>query len=226
MKILKSEDGIALITALMFTALSLVMCLSLLYIVTTGTKSSGALKRYRTSIEAAYGGTDILVKDILVSSFGFRDYSATHPGTNFPTYLRSTMGTLASGATVSDCMRQRLASPTRLWTGNCVQNNINPKSGPDITFQLNASTTTPFTVYSKIVDTMERSFIVLEGSTKKTVVIAGNSDTSSIVLEGGGTTEAGSVTVPHYPYVYRLEVQGERQQNANEKSNISVTYAY
>ena len=226
MNLLKKEDGIALVTSLMFTVLALVMCMSLLYLVTTGAKSTGALKRYRTSIEAAYGGTDILVKDILVSSFGFRDYSSTHPGTTFPVYLKSTMGSLASGATVSDCMRQRLTKPTKLWSGSCVQNNLNPKIGPDITFQLNAANSTPFTVYSKIVDTMERHFDVLDGGTKKKVTIAGNSDTSSFVLEGGGTTEAGSVSVPHYPYVYKVEVQGERTQNASEKSNLSVTYAY
>ena len=72
----------------------------------------------------------------------------------------------------------------------------------------------------------ERKFLVLDGGTQKTVVIAGNSDTSSFVLEGGGTTEQGAVTVPHYPYVYRMEVQGEREQNAQEKSVISVMYAY
>jgi len=73
---------------------------------------------------------------------------------------------------------------------------------------------------------MERKFLVLDGSTQKTIVIAGNSDVSSFVLEGGGTTEPGAVTVPHYPYVYRLEVQGEREQNATEKANLSVMYAY
>ncbi len=226
MKILNNEKGIALITALMFTVLSLVISMSLLYMITSGAKTSGSLKRYRTSVEAAYGGTDLLAKDILVSSFGFRDYSATNPGTSFPTYLKSTMGTLASGATVSDCMRQRLANPTRLWTGSCVSTSLDPKSGPDITFKLNAANNSTFIVYSKIVDTMERKFQVLDGSTKKTVVMAGNSDTSSFVLEGGGTTEPGAVTVPHYPYIYRLEVQGEREQNSNEKSNISVQYAY
>ena len=226
MKCLHNENGIALITALMFTVLSLVICMSLLYMITSGTKASGAVKRYRTSVEAAYGGTDILTKDILISSFGFSDYSSTHPGTSFPDYLKSTMGTLAGDATVSDCMRQRMSTPTRLWTGICAAPNLNPKIGPDITFKLNATASSPFMVYSKIVDTMERKFLVLDGGTQKTVVIAGNSDTSSFVLEGGGTTEQGAVTVPHYPYVYRLEVQGEREQNAQEKSVISVMYAY
>lgn len=226
MKYIHDNKGIALVTALMFTALALVISMSLLYLVTTGTKTSAAMKRYKTSTDAAYGGTEILVKDILISSFGFRDYSATHPGTNFPTYLQSTMGTLASGSTVSGCMRQRLTNPTRLWTGSCISTNLNPKSAPDITFKLNASSSSPYTIYSKIVDTMERKFLVLDGSTPKTVVIAGNSDVSSFVLEGGGTTEPGAVTVPHYPYVYRLEVQGEREQNATEKANLSVMYAY
>jgi hypothetical protein len=74
---------------------------------------------------------------------------------------------------------------------------------------------------------MERRFHVLEDSgTVKTVVIAGNSDTSTILLEGGGSGEGGGVTVPHYPYVYRIEVQGEKQQNPLEKAKVSVMYAY
>lgn len=226
MKYINNENGVALITALMFTVICLVISLSLLYLVTTGTKTSAALKRYKTSMDAAYGGTEILVKDIIVSSFGFRDYSSSHPGTTFPDYLKLTMGTLSGNATVSDCMKQRLQNPTRLWTGSCASPSINPKLDPDITFKLNATSSTPFVVYSKIVDTMERKFLVLDGGTPKTVIIAGNTDTSSIVLEGGGTTEPGGVTVPHYPYVYRLEVQGEREVNASERANLSVMYAY
>jgi hypothetical protein len=56
--------------------------------------------------------------------------------------------------------------------------------------------------------------------------MAGNSDTTNFSLEGGSTTDGSGVTVPHYPYMYRIEIQAERSQNPAEKSKISVQYAY
>jgi hypothetical protein len=225
MKRIKNEKGIALVTALMFTALSLAICMSLLYMITAGVQTSGALKRYRTAMDATNGGTEITVKDLINASFGFKDYSSATK--TFPTYLKGEMGTLAAGANVSDCMRERLTTPKRLWSVACADPDLNPKNGPDVSFQLNAVAGAPYTVYSKIVDTMERRFLVLDDSgVANTVIIAGNSDTSTYSLEGGGTTEGGMVTVPHYPYVYRIEVQGEKQQNSLEKGVVSVIYAY
>jgi len=226
MRYFENEKGVALVTALMFTALALVISLSLLYLVTTGIQTSAALKRYRTALDATYGGTEIMVKDVINSAFGFADYSSSHAGANFPDYLKSTMGTLATNASVSDCLHQRMTLPRTKWSGNCANVNLNPKNAPDVSFQLGSTTGTPYIVYSKLVDTMERKFLVYEGGSSKTVTIAGNSDTSTFSLEGGSTTEGGGVTVPHYPYVYRVEVQGERVQNPQEKAKVSVMYAY
>lgn len=71
---LRNEKGVALVTSIMFTALALVICASLLYIITTGIQATGALKRYKTALEATYGGTEIMLKDIVNASFGFNDY--------------------------------------------------------------------------------------------------------------------------------------------------------
>lgn len=226
MRCIQNQKGVALITALMFTALAFVLCLSLLYMITVGIQSSAALKGYRTALDATYGGTEITVKDLINTSFGYNDYLATHLGATFPDYLVSKMGLLATSATVSDCMHERLTLPRTQWSASCRDTSLDPKKNPDVSFELNATSGTPYIVYSKIVDTMERKFVVLDGATQKTVVMAGNSDTSTISLEGGSTTEGGQVTVPHYPYVYRLEIQGERKQNPKEKANVSVMYAY
>lgn len=226
MSCIRNQKGVALITALMFTALSLVLCLSLLYIITVGIQSSGALKSYRTALDATYGGTEIMVKDIINASFGYNDYLSLHAGATFPDFLKTTMGSLAANATVSTCMNERLTLPRSQWSSACSDVTINPKDAPDVSFELNAASGSPYIVYSKIVDTMERKFLVLDGSTQRTVVMAGNSDTSTLSLEGGSTTEGGQVTVPHYPYVYRVEIQGERKQNPLEKANVSVMYAY
>jgi hypothetical protein len=227
MRFIGNEKGIALVTSLMFTMLALVMTMALLYIVTTGIKTSGALKRYKTVSEAAYGGTEIVVKDLIAASFGFNDYLAANPGTTFRSYMKDTYMVNLSNPDVSDCMQIKLTTPRSQW-GSCSA-SFNLHDAPDVTFNLNAASNSPYTVYSKIVDTMERKFLTYDTTSKvsTTVTIAGNSDTSSVgALEGGSTTEGAGVTVPHYPYMYRIEVQGERSANALEKSNISVLYAY
>ena len=226
MRCIRNQKGVALITALMFTAISLVLCLGLLYIITVGIQTSGALKSYRTALDATYGGTEIMVKDLVNTSFGYNDYLSVNVGATFPDYLKSKMGLLASSATVSDCMNQHLTLPRTQWSATCKDTTLEPTKNPDVTFELNATSGSPYKVYTKIVDTMERKFLVLDGTTQKTVVMAGNSDTSTLSLEGGSTTEGGQVTVPHYPYVYRIEIQGERKQNPLEKANVSVMYAY
>ncbi len=69
MRCLRDEKGVALVTSIMFTALALVMSLSLLYIITAGIQATGALKRYKTALDATYGGTELMLKDILNASF-------------------------------------------------------------------------------------------------------------------------------------------------------------
>lgn len=223
---INNENGIALITSLMFTVISLIISIALLYSIMGGINATGAIKRYRTATEAAYGGTEIVLKDIITKSFGFNDYLAANPSASFSSYMTNSMGLLSS-PTFSSCMQQRLTQPSSQWTGACANTDINPKNSPDVSFILNAASGSPYIVYSKVVGTMTRTFLEIDSSgASKTVVIAGNSDTSSVSLDGGSTTDGGGVTVPHYPYIYRIELQGERQNSPVEKSIISVLYAY
>lgn len=231
MKHINNENGIALVTSLMFTMLTLVITMTLLYLVTSNIKTSGAVKRYRTTTEAVYGGTEIVVKDLISASFAFANTSsATNPYSTYMTNRFASTGNYSP--TFSNCLRAKLTSPKSKWTTACSNSALDPKSGTDITFVLNSASGTPFAVYSKIVDTMERKFTVLEtyssngAKRSKTVTIAGNSDTSSTALESGSTTDGSGVSVPHYPYMYRIEIQAERQQNATEKAKVSVQYVY
>jgi len=235
-KTVYNNNGFALITALLFTVLSLVITMALLYMVTAGIRTSAALKSYRTTTEAAYGGTDILVKDLITHTFGFHDYSSSTM--SFRKYMTdSTTGYMHNLNTVSmaDCFRIKLTAPKSKWPAACTADTtLDATKSSDVSFNLNSASGTPFTVYSKIVDTMDRKFSVVElyssasGPAKrtKTITMAGNSDTSATGLEGASTTEAAAVTVPHYPYMYRIEVQAQRSENANEKAKISVQYAY
>lgn len=226
MKILHNENGIALITSLMFTVLSLVITMALLSMITASIRTTGAIKRYKTTTEAVYGGTDIMVKDLISASFAFHDYSIAHPGTNFNTYMKDNYMVNLSSPSVSDCLRIKLTTPKNQWSAACSDVSLNAKKSFDVSFNLNAASGQPFVVYSKIVDTMERKFTVMRNHSSVTVTMAGNSDTSIFGLEGGSTTDGSGVAVPHYPYLYRVEIQAERQQNPSEKAKISVQYAY
>jgi hypothetical protein len=230
MRILHNEKGIALITSLMFTVLSLVMTMALLSMITAGMKSSGAMKRYKTTNEAAYGGMDIILKDLITANFGHKDETASG-------YLASMNGYLGNlvdnnSLTLSTCLQEKLKFPKSQWSASCKTDvSLNAKSAFDVSFNLNATplpgqTAQPYTVYSKIVDTMDRKFVVFRNHSSITITQAGNSDTSTFALEGGSTTDGAGVSVPHYPYMYRIEIQAERAQNALEKSKISIQYAY
>jgi len=202
--LIRNKDGIVLVTSLMLTLISLTIVMALLYMVTQGVKSSGQLRKYRTAVEASYGGTDILVKDIMPTIM--QNYSSSS--------FKTTMEGAYTGVNLqmlSDpkCIQKKLSKNTASWPSGC-SNTPNPKQSPDMQITLNSTSGSPFIVSSKIVDT-----------------VAGNSDTSGLQLEGSGVAESSSLLTPqHIPFIYRMEIQGERQGNSTAQANIEVLYAY
>lgn len=225
MKILHNEKGIALVTSLMFTAITLVITMALLYMVTASTRSSGALKRYKNVTEAAYGGTDIVLKDLISASFAYSDYSARNPGTSFTSYMKDNYMVNLNTPNVSACLKTKLMTPKSQWPAACLNVTNDIKNSWDVSFNLNAATGPPYNIYSRIVDDMGHKLSVFQNLSSRTVTIAGNSAVTLYSLEGTSVTEASGATVPHYPYIYRMEVQAERSNSA-EKSKITVQYAY
>jgi hypothetical protein len=203
-KAIQNEDGIALVTSLMLTLISMTMILALFYIMTAGIQSAGAQKRYKTSLEAAHGGAEIALKDIVPTIM------RNAQNINLVTQVQSDFaGVNLEVITTQDCMRSKLTSVTRTWPAGC-SSASNPKQLPDMAMTLQSSAGNEFKVYAKIVDTVK-----------------GNTDTSGLQLEGSGVSESSPVLTPqHLPYVYRLEIQGERKDNAQEQANISALYAY
>lgn len=200
---LKNNKGIALVTSLMLTLISLVIILSVMTLITSSIKRTGAQKRYKTAMEAAYGGTDIVLKEIMPYILKNMDSVNLGPG------LQGQYDAGWLSVTSDLCLREKLTKRTDQWNVACNQ-TLNPKVSPDLTFSLTSLKGMPFTVYTKIVDST-----------------SGNTDTSGLQLEGAGVAESTSVLSPqHQPYVYRLEIQGERSTNATEQSNLSVLYAY
>jgi hypothetical protein len=197
-----NQKGIALVTALMLTLISLAIISALLIMILRGVQTSASEKKYRTALEATYGGTEITMKD--VTPLVFQGYSGAQLSAKFAGVDDMTF---PSGTA---CFHQKLTLPTSLWSSSCSQ-TLNPTSSPDVSFKLKGinNSNAPYTVYAKYVDST-----------------IGNTDISGLQLEGSGVAEASAIITPkHFPNVYRLEVRAERSATT-EQANISVLYAY
>jgi len=197
----KNEKGIALVTALLLTLIGLAIILAAVYFVIQGTKMSGFQKKYATALEASHGGVEIVTNEIIPKTIGGTALSSLGNYSNM----------LYANPANDSCFTAKLTTATNLWNPSC-SSTLNAYPNPDITLTLNGVPPQPnLTVYVKIVDT-----------------VPGNTDTSGISLLGGGVVDAqsGIITPQHFPYMYRVEVQGQRQTNPDEKANLSVVYAY
>jgi hypothetical protein len=212
-----NNKGIALVTSLLFTLISLGIVMALLTIVTQGTRVSGANKSYKTAIDAGYGAVDIVTRDILPSIFS-GNYDDIYRG-----HLADAIS-LSLAYPLGACFTQKVGSSTPLWTACSGQPTSSlPKQSTDLTFNLKA-TNDPvgYKVYTKITDTRC-------GGDTAAGQPCSNSDTSGIdYLDAGSgvASSSGSVTPQHRPAYYRIEVQSERASNPKEKSQLSVLYAY
>ena len=220
MKYLRNEDGIALVTALMFTLICLAMIMTLMYYVLTATKMSATQKRYRNSLEASYGGSDFVTKSIIPRLFSFSNNSTAYSiaklslvadfgGTD---KLNLQMGGV--GGTSSDAaLKDKLQNKTTLWSSG-TSSTVNPKSLPDFVFTMNGQGAGDYKVYAKIVDTVPGVGLI---------------DASGVDYLDAGIGVAGTSTStqsPRTPNMYSVEVQGEAAVNPKEKAGLSVLYAY
>lgn len=216
MSALTNRKGIALITALLFTLISLAIILALLTIVTQGTRVSGAGKSYSTATEAGYGAVDMVSRDILPAIF---------KGTFDATYKANLATAVGLSFPLEACFTQKLGAPTSLWTA-CTTgqpSSFEPTRSPDMVFNLKAKNDpVGFKVYAKIADTR------CGGDTTAGEPCSNSDNTGVDYLDAGSgvTSSSGSVTPQHRPAYYRIEVQSERAVNPNEKSQLSVLYAY
>jgi hypothetical protein len=221
---INNEKGIALVTALMLTMISLTIVMYLMYMVTSGVKLSGANKRYKTALEASYGAADMVIKEIMPTLFTATiANSLTNPMTALNTSgLYSASFFLPTGITDA-CLMDKLTKPSSQWGSSCSKTS-DPKNSPDFKIQLQSTGSDPYIVYTKIVET-----ICSDPRPYPTGKCTG-SDLSGIdYLDGGQGTTGGSsgITVKSMPAAFRIEVQGERNvNNPIEKSRLSVLYAY
>ncbi|MBU5613305.1 pilus assembly protein PilX [Geomonas azotofigens] len=218
MSTVRNENGIALVTALLFTLISLGIMMALLTIVIQGTQVSAANKIYKNATEAGYGAVDLVTKDVFPAILSSA-FDSTYQET-----MQNKVGMVLSSTNA--CLTQKMTTSTSSvnWSScSTLATTPLPKEAPDLTFTLKAANDpTGFKIFTKIVDTK------CGGDTSAGQPCT-NSDTSGVdYLDAGGgvTAGSGSVTPQHKPAYFRLEVQSERAVNPSEKAQMSVLYGY
>ncbi len=215
---LRNEKGIALVTSLMLTLLTLVIAMTLMYFIEIGTQMSASVKRYKNVREAAYGGVSITVNEVIPSLENaiFNNYSSGE-GSGIQ-LLKADYASIKLDTPNIDCLKRKLITSTSSWNDAC-NSTLDAKTSPDLTFVLKSTlagfnqSNQGYSVYAKIVDTP------IIGNTDKTVKknLRNAENVNEYSVGSYGLT---------IPTTYRIEVRAEKQQNPNEKSELSVVYAY
>jgi len=200
--VFSNEKGIALVTVLVLSAISLAIMAGLIYMLVSGTQVSGIQKRYKTALESGIAGADIVEQFISKRE-------------DNPTTLETQTFNFLSGIDVTatqTCINNKLLSSTSSWNPAC-NNTMTINRGDattyDMRFDLGLAPTT-YRVFAKIVDTVEGNSGGDEGLLKTGVVQA----------------NTGEVSVTHIPYLYTVEIDAEDATNPAERAKLSVLYQY
>lgn len=205
----RCKVGVALVSILGMILIGSILLGLFLYFLYRGTDISILEKKYRTEKEAALGAVEFLSKELLPESIQIAASSDDVLNRivskyNFPESVGFNF------LTSDECYRDKLLKTTNQWGGACSRSS-DPKTSPDLKFTLRSEGDVPFAVYVKIIDTTP-----------------GNTNTQALPLEGAGVAEsqAGLITPQHFPYLYRVEVQAERERNPQERVNLEFLYAF
>lgn len=205
-----NEKGIALVMVMIISVIALAIMAALLYMLTSSTQISGMQKRYKTAFEAGVGGADVVYQ--LLSSRGDPgigginfSWSAALPGASTDPCLIAKLNKSTSSTNWAACAADAAtyAKVTSI--------NIDPTDSKtyDTTFQL-GTPPLQYTVYSKIVNTVEGNSGGEEGLMKSGVI----------------SSNSGEVAVVSVPYLYTIELSAENTGNSAERAKLSVLYQY
>jgi hypothetical protein len=210
MRYTSGDKGAALVVVLAIVVMSATMFAVVLHFIQRGTETSGLEKKYETAKDASLGAVEVFAKEIIPIAIAIARSTPANSLTNtLGSFNSIPSATITAGAT-NACFSDKLLKSTANWASTC-SSGTDPSTSPDIVFTLKNTEAQPFRVYTKIVDT-----------------VSGNSNTSGVLLEGAGVAESqgAMVSVQHFPYMYSMEAQGERQQNPSEKASFDILYAY
>lgn len=195
-EILGNERGIALALVLVLSVIALGVMTALIYMLTSGSQISGVQKRYRSAAEAGKGGTDIIFQTI--AARGNLSLTTSASFQNLSTFA-------------DPCLTDKLTKATANWNAACDKSvTINPATTTTYDMKFDIGTDPVYTVYTKIVDTVEGNSAPDTGLQKSGVV----------------STNTGEVTVKSVPYLYTIEVDAGNASNPTERSKLSVLYQY
>lgn len=221
----RNEKGVALIVVLVLSAVALAVMAGLLYIVLSRTQISGLQKRYKTALEAGFGGVDIAYQFISLRGDSSSQSAFVAELTSFginPVVSGLFVTTPASCTRSSSVacgdlpeytgLEAKLNLPTSCWAGCSDTQNLNANDNTtfDIAFQLPGSGTA-YNVYAKVVDT-----------------VLGNSGAGENLIAHGVTDPRQGERV-RLPYMYTLEVEaGNANQplESRERAKLSILYEY
>jgi len=208
--VMNGDRGIALVLALVVVSVAAGIFAAVMYFSLTGTEMSGLQRKYQSSKEASLGAIDIMTKDVLPRVISGTTLSSAVSGMVLPSVLPA----IQAAAAKDTCFATKLTTATSGWPGGTCDSGPDATVNSDIVFNLksSASSTRPFVVSVKIVDT-----------------VAGNSDKSGIVLElaSGVVDDASSIIkIQHFPYLYTIATDARPQNSTTERANIEVLYAY
>lgn len=192
----------ALVTVLAIILICSIFITLAYYFVYRGTEVSGIERRYKTAKEATFGALEVFTKEVI--PLGISGTCLSSILSRFPE------GTVERGGLSDECFSSKLLESVSAWPSGC-DSSMDLKGSYDLLFSLRGETSAEvYRVYLKVVDTVK-----------------GNTSTSGPTLEGAGVTEvqAGIIPVRHFPYLYKVELQGEKE-GSSERVNLSVLYAY
>jgi hypothetical protein len=139
----KSEKGVVLVVVLVLSAVVLALITALIYMVISGTQISGSQKRYKSSLEAAKGGTDLYyqlvgLRGVDADDDAFRTAGAA--GDPSMPILDVIQLATASGGTPYYRLQAKLMTPTTSWVDCNSSLFIDPTDSTyDMMFQLGAT---------------------------------------------------------------------------------------
>lgn len=145
-----------MVFVLILAAISLVMTLAMLLMVSRGSYVSGQQKRFRTAVEAGRGGMEAMFQ--MISNRGNPDntlYSMPNPA----------------------AAQTKLAGPIATWGGLDSASTIDPAVNTSYDMTIDLGT---YRVYSKIVDTVDGNSGADEGLIKTAVVNAGSGEVTVV----------------------------------------------
>ena len=158
------QQGIALVMVLILAAIALAIMAGLIYMITAGTQISGMQKRYKTALDAGFGGADVSYQLIAARGDPFI------PG--IPLTFNIT----------SPCLTDKLNKETADWDSACDKSITVSPSYYDMYFDLGTIGYPTYRVYSKIVDTVEGNSGADEGLISKGVVASGSGEVTVVSM--------------------------------------------